>query len=72
MIPTELGKRKMKQKYLREQIVEQEFDPEEFTKFLSDRRDDGRLTRGQRGRLGHGGTGAACGRVQVHQDPFAQ
>lgn len=41
MQPTELGKRKMKQKYLREQILQQEFDPEEFTQFISDKRDDG-------------------------------
>lgn len=48
MIPTDLQKRKMKQKYLREQVIEQEFDPEEFAQFLTDRRDDGKLKRSQR------------------------
>ena len=43
-----LSQRKMKQKYLREQIIEQQLDAEDFSKFLADRRDDGLLTRNQR------------------------
>ena len=44
-----LSQRKMKQKYLREQIIEQQMDAEDFSKFLADRRDDGGLTRHERG-----------------------
>jgi len=42
----------MKQKYLREQIIQQELDAEEFTQFISDRREDGELKRGKRGHVG--------------------
>ena len=47
MQPTELGKRKIKQKYLREQIIQQELNAEEFSQFIADRRDEGKLIRWQ-------------------------
>lgn len=40
-----LSERNKKQKYLREQILEQHYDPEEFAAYLTDRREEGNLTR---------------------------
>lgn len=37
--------RKMKQKYLREQIIAENFDPEDFSEYLASKKEDGRLIR---------------------------
>lgn len=37
--------RRKKQMYLREQIIEENWNPEEFAEFLADRRDEGYLIR---------------------------
>jgi len=45
METTPMAERKLKQKYLREHIVQENLDPEEFSNFLSERRANGGLTR---------------------------
>jgi len=39
------AKRRLKQKYLHDQIIGNNMDPEAFAQFLSERRDNGPLTR---------------------------
>lgn len=43
----ELNDRKMKQKYLREHIIQEKLNPEEFSIYLSQRKEDGQIIRSQ-------------------------
>ena len=43
----DINYRKMKQKYLREQIIAENFDAEDFSEYLASKKEDGKLTRNQ-------------------------
>jgi hypothetical protein len=47
MEANEQSKRRMKQRYLHEQIIENNMDPDAFSQYLADRRENGELTRNQ-------------------------
>ena len=42
---TPLAEKQRKQKYLREHIIQEQLDPEEFSKFLSEKKSNGFLKR---------------------------
>ena len=66
-----LKERNKKQKFLREQILDQGFEPEEFAAYLTDRREEGGVIRYERRCLGVPGAGPHHRRVQGLQASHA-